>query len=154
MHRSCSAAFESPSFRSCVHANRTEHFLLFFPFSLPPTSHTMLSSLPSTLVLLLCMLYLASAVSRNVSERYIILTQRLHLSITPSFLHTLAAISPPSRPSLTVHVGSQCKSMQRSRCKARARPGLSKHGDFTICLSSFLVPRISEAVPGCRVAQG
>jgi hypothetical protein len=72
-----------------------------------------------------------------------------HTVIAASLGCDVFAIEPvhvgSPRPSLTAF---QCQPMQvdaRSRCKTRARPGLSKRGDFTISL--FHVPRISGESP-------
>jgi hypothetical protein len=132
---------------------RTEPSAAFFLFSFlastrpASASHTaMLSSLP--LSYYSACFFLASAVTRNVSERYTILTQRLHSSITPSLLHTLAVMSPPSSPStwaLYVYLSLQvnafrCKSMQ----EVAARSGRDQACQSAVT-SPFLfhVPRIS-----------
>jgi hypothetical protein len=135
--------FESPSTRSCIQANRTERCLLSLFFSrfhttsqCQPHGHAVLLAL----VLLLCMLF--SSVRGN-SECFRTL---YHLDAAPAFVHhtVIAAYLGCNVPSIEpVHVGSlrlpltarQCIPMQvdaRSRCKTKARPGLSKRGDFTI----------------------
>jgi len=79
--------------------NRAFPSLFFFSrFHRPQTSHTICHGYPvlPALVLLLCILFPSV---RGISECFralYVLTQRLHLSITPSLLHTLAAICFPS----------------------------------------------------------
>jgi hypothetical protein len=144
-----------PSSRSCIQANRTEGCLLFLFFSrFHRTSHG--HAVLLALGLLLCMLF--SSV-RGISECFRTL---YHLDAAHAFIHhtviaaclgcDVFAIEPvhvgSPRPSLTAF---QCQPMQvdaRSRCKTRARPGLSKRGDFTIsfpCSQDFgMRPRRSR----------
>ena len=111
-----------------------------FTFSRLATSHGKpLSSSLSSSSYQICML----SPGMYVSDYYMYLLS-LDAGCIPTYHTVIAAYLGCNVPSIEpVHVGSlrlpltasQCIPMQvdaRSRCKTRARPGLSKRGDFTI----------------------
>jgi hypothetical protein len=132
---------------------RTEPSISFFFPILASTNQPHHAVLPALHTRPLTLHALSSV--RGISECFRAL---YHLDAAPASVHHtvisayLGCYLPSIETVVTVHVGSQCKSMQTSRCKPRARPGLSKHGDFTIL--SFLIPCSQDFGSRPRLSRG
>jgi len=136
--------FESPSFRSGIQANRTEHFLLFSLLA-STASHTLprpcCPPCPRPLTL-----HALSSV-RGISECFRAL---YHLDAAPASVHHtvisayLGCYLPSIEAVVTVHVGSQCKSMQDV---VAAKQGRDQACQSTVT-SPFVFPH--SIIPGTR----
>ena len=147
--------FESPSFRSGIQANRTEHFLLFSLLA-STASHTLprpcCPPCPRPLTL-----HALSSV-RGISECFRAL---YHLDAAPASVHHtvisayLGCYLPSIKTVVTVHVGSQSKSMQD---EVAAKQGRDQACQSTVTsplvIPHSMFPASRKPSPVARVAQG